>query len=88
MFDKRGKSLISKVMWNICYICLKGTVKKSWNSQNFDFPNLKKSSPDQFLASSNSGRFYWILKTSSGDLKVRGLVVKAYVVFLLLLQVH
>ena len=36
--------------------------KKNRRSQKFDFLNLKNLSPVQFLGSSNSGRYHWILK--------------------------
>ena len=51
--------LISKGMSNIY---LKVTIEKNWRSQNFDFLNLKNLSPGQFLGSSNSRRYHWILK--------------------------
>ena len=36
--------------------------RKSWLSQNFGFSSVKNASPYQFLASSNSRRYHWILK--------------------------
>ena len=62
--------LISKGMSNIC---LKVTVEKSWRSQNFNFLSLKILSPEQFLESFNSCRYYWIFKTFCCNLKIRGL---------------
>ena len=35
-------------------IYLKVTIEKNWRSQNFDFLNLKKVPPGQFLGSPNS----------------------------------
>ena len=40
--------LFVKVMSNIYF---KITIRKKWRSQNFDFLNLKNSSPGQFLGS-------------------------------------
>ena len=37
-------------------------INKNWRSQNFDFSSLKNSPPGQFSASSNSGRYPWMLK--------------------------
>ena len=50
---------ISKGMSNIC---LKVIIEENWRSQNFNFLSLKYLSPSQFLASSNSSRYHWILK--------------------------
>ena len=43
-------------------IFLKVTIEKDWRSQNFDFISLKNMSQGQFLGSSNSRRYHWILK--------------------------
>ena len=43
-------------------IYLKVIIKKNWRSQNVDFLGLKNLSLGQFLESSNSRRFHWILK--------------------------
>ena len=43
-------------------IYLKVIIEKNSRSQNFDFLGLKNLSPGQFLESSNSRRFHWILK--------------------------
>ena len=51
--------LLSKGMSNIC---LKVTIEKNWCSQNLDFLSLKNLSQGQFLGSSNSHRYCWILK--------------------------
>ena len=51
--------LISKGMSNIYW---KVTIEKNWRSQNFDFLSLKNSSPGQFLESSDSCKYHWILK--------------------------
>ena len=56
---KGVNKLISKGMRNI-YV--KVTVEKTWLSQNFDLLSLKHMSPGQFLESSNSRRYHWILK--------------------------
>ena len=56
---KEINKLISKGMLNIC---LKVTTEKNWLSQNFDFLSLKNLSPGQSSGSSNSRRYYWILK--------------------------
>ena len=37
-------------------------INKNWRSQKFDFWCLKNSPPGQFSASSNSGRYPWMLK--------------------------
>ena len=50
---------ISKGMPNIYF---KVTIDKNWRSENFDFLSLKNSSPGQFLGSSTSRRYHWILK--------------------------
>ena len=47
--------LISTRMSNIC---LKVTNDEKWRTQNFYFLNLKSSSPDQFLGSSNPRRYH------------------------------
>ena len=44
------------------HIYLKVTIEKNGHSQNFDFASLKSLSPGQLLGSSNSHRYYWILK--------------------------
>ena len=41
---------------------LKVTIEKNKRSQNFDFLSVKSLSPGQFLGSSKSRRYYWILK--------------------------
>ena len=51
--------LINKGMSNIS---LKVTIEKNWRSQNYNFLSLKRLSPGQFLGSSNSPRYHWILK--------------------------
>ena len=56
---KEINRLLSKGMSNIY---LKVTIEKNWRSQNFDFLSLKNLSPGQFLGSSNSRRYHWILK--------------------------
>ena len=56
---KEINRLISKGMSNIY---LKVTVKKNWLSQNSDFLSLRNLSPGQFLESSSSCRYHWILK--------------------------
>ena len=58
--------LISKGMSNIY---LKVTIKKNWHFQNFDFLNLKNSSPGKFLGSYNSRSYDWILKLLATTLK-------------------
>ena len=56
-------SLLRKGMSNIH---LKNvTVEKNWRSQNFDFLSLKNLSLGQFLESSNSRRYHWILKLAT-----------------------
>ena len=47
--------LLSKGMSTIY---LKVTIERSWPSQNFDFINLKRSSPGHFLGRSNSFRYH------------------------------
>ena len=56
---KEINRLINKGM---SYIYLKFTIKKKWRFQNFDFLSLKNSSPDQFLETSNSRTYHWILE--------------------------
>ena len=51
--------LISKKMSNIY---LKVKIEKNWLSPKFDFLSLKDLPPGQFLGSSSSGRYHWILK--------------------------
>ena len=43
-------------------IYVKVTFEKKWRTQNFDFLILKRSSPDQFLGSSNLYLYNWIFK--------------------------
>ena len=50
---------ISKGMSNVY---LKVTIDKDWRSQNFDILSSKNLSPGQFLETSNSCRYFWILK--------------------------
>ena len=56
---KEINMLLSKRMSNIY---LKRTAEKNWHSQNFDCLSLKNLSPIQFLGSSKSCRYHWILK--------------------------
>ena len=56
---KEISSLLSKEMSNVY---LKVTTGKNWRSQNFDFLSSKNLSTGQFLGSSNSQRYHWILK--------------------------
>ena len=56
---KEINRLTSKRMSNIY---LKGAIDENWRSQNLDFLSLKKLSQGQFLGSSNSRRYQWILK--------------------------
>ena len=58
-FRKEINRLLSKGMSNIY---LKVTIGKKWSTPNFDFISLKSSFPGQFLGSSNSRRYHWILK--------------------------
>ena len=43
-------------------INLKVTIEKNWRSQNFDFVSWKNLLPGQFLVSSSSEWYNWILK--------------------------
>ena len=56
---KEINRLLSKRM---SAIYIKVTIEKNWRSQNFDFLSSKNLSPGQFLGSSNSHRYHWILK--------------------------
>ena len=56
---KEINRLISKEISNI-YLTV--TTEKNRRSQNFTFLSLRNSSPGQFLGSSNSRRYHWILK--------------------------
>ena len=56
---KEINRLLSRGMSNIY---LKITIEKKWHTQNFDFRNLKGSSPGQILRSSNSHRCHSIFK--------------------------
>ena len=56
---KEINRLLSKGMSSIY---LKNNTKKNWRSQNFDLLSLKNLLPDQFLGSSNSRRYHWVLK--------------------------
>ena len=51
--------LVSKGMLKIH---LNVAIEKNWRSQNLDFLSLKNLSPGQFLESSNSCKYLWILK--------------------------
>ena len=55
---KEINRLLIKGMPNIY---LKVTIEKNWRSQNSDFLSSKNLSPGQFLGSSNSCRYHWIL---------------------------
>ena len=55
---KEINRLLSKEMSNIC---LKVTFEKNLTFSKLWFSRLKKLSPDQFLGSSNSRRYHWIL---------------------------
>ena len=55
---KEINRLLSKEMSNIC---LKVTFEKKLTFSKLRFSRLKKLSPDQFLGSSNSRRYHWIL---------------------------
>ena len=57
--NKDMNRLISKAM-SIIY--LKVTIEKKWRSRNFDFLSLKNLTLGQFLESSNSRRYNWVLK--------------------------
>ena len=76
---KEINRLISKGMSNIY---LKVTIEKNWHFQNFDFLNLKNSSPGKFLGSYNSRSYDWILKLLAATLKSRVLGAKVCVTFL------
>ena len=60
-------TLINKEMSNIS---LKVTIEKNWRSQNYNFLSLKRLSLGQFLGSSNSPRYPWILKVPVGTYKL------------------
>ena len=60
---KEINRLLNKGMSNIN---LKVTIGKNWLSQNFYCKSLRSSSPGQFLGSSNSRRYSWILKLLLG----------------------
>ena len=55
---KETNKLISKGIWNIYW----KVAIENWRSQNFDYVSLKNLSLGQFLESSNSRRYHWILK--------------------------
>ena len=57
-------------------IYLNVTIEKNWCFENFNFPSLKILARGQFLGGSNSHRYHLVLK-------IRGLVAKAYVAFVL-----
>ena len=58
-FRKETNRLLSKGM---SHIHVEIAVEKTWRSQNFDFLRVINLSPGQFLSSSNSRRYHWILK--------------------------
>ena len=74
--------LLSKGMSSIY---LKVTVEKKWRTQNSNFLSSKSSFPGQFLGSSNSCGYHWLLKLLVENLKIRGLVAKLCLAFLLFL---
>ena len=74
--------LLSK---GVSSIYLKVTVQKKWCTQNSDFLSSKSSFPGQFLGSSNSCRYHWLLKRLVENLKIRGLAAKLCLAFLLFL---
>ena len=59
MLRKEINRLLSKGITNIY---LKNTIEKKKPTQNFVFKSLKRLSPGQFLWSSNSRRYHWIVK--------------------------
>ena len=60
--NRLWKEIYGLLSKGISNIYLKVTIEKKWRTQNFDFLNLKSSSSGEFLASSNSRRYHWILK--------------------------
>ena len=52
---KEINRLLSKGMSNNCF---KVSFEKNWCAQNFDILSLKRSSPGNFLESSNSCRYH------------------------------
>ena len=63
---KEINRLLSKRMSNNY---LKVTIEKNWRIQNFDFLILKYLSLAQFLGSSNSRRYHWIIKLPAATSK-------------------
>ena len=59
-------------------IYLEVTIEKKWGTQNFDFLNLRSSSPGQFLGNSNSCRYHWIFKLLVATWKTKSLGAKVY----------
>ena len=51
-------------------IYFKVTVEKKRCTQNFDFKSSKSLSPGQFLESSNSCRYHWVLKLLASTYKL------------------
>ena len=62
MFFSSIKEINRSISRRMSNIYLKVTIEKNWRSQNFDFLSLRNLSPGQFLGSSNSRRYHWILK--------------------------
>ena len=52
---------INRLINKMLNICLKITIEKNQRFQNVDFLNSKNLSPGQFMGSSNSRRYRWIL---------------------------
>ena len=63
-------------------ICLKVSVEKKWQTQNFSIMDLKSLSPGQFLRAKLT-QISFNLNFFCCNLKIRGLGTKLYVAFLL-----
>ena len=69
MFFSSVKGINRSTSKELSNIYLKVINEKNWRSQNFDFLSSKKLSPGQFLKSSNSRSYHWVLKLLAATLK-------------------
>ena len=69
MFFSSVKGINRSTSKELSNIYLKVINEKNWRSQNFGFLSSKKLSPGQFLKSSNSRSYHWVLKLLAATLK-------------------
>ena len=77
--------LISKGLSNIYS---QAKIVKNWRFQNFDFLDLKNLSPGQFLDSSNSRTYHWILKLLISTQRSGSKTVRGFSILLILYKIN